>query len=431
MPTSEEVDAVMKSIRSIEDEKEVPRRVLSLVSLDTISTRDCDTSSKEHLFMDFLSRPVQDEEDDASAMGLAASDTFDVEVLEEHSVSSETPSPSPMQRKGENEGPEHWPKAQTQHPRDGVRKVSLREKLQTITFLRPNQIRKQESDTNVDESNSVQPEQTDRKKPDRHNSFVNFFRSKQSRKQEYDELPTPINVDVPNSVQPELTDKKKPERQNSFVNFFRPNHVQEQDYDRVPTSIKVDESNSVKPDQANRKKPERQNSIAQEIIDDFRPGKGDQKILRAIGRTATVNVAILVTAATGGAAGAIGYVAGGAFTSKRLFDGLQAQDEKEVTKSLAVYGAATGASVGAQALTGVLMVGLAGASLPLAAAVAFGVGCASGISAGALSEWTVDKCMADEEDCDIKTSQSGKSDDDTVASTRTDDAVAYTSGQSV
>ena len=36
------------------------------------------------------------------------------------------------------------------------------------------------------------------------------------------------------------------------------------------------------------------------------------------------------------------------------------------------------------------MIGVLGASLPLAGAVAFGVGCATGISAGALSEWTVD-----------------------------------------
>ena len=116
-------------------------------------------------------------------------------------------------------------------------------------------------------------------------------------------------------------------------------------------------------------------------------------MLRAIGRTAAVNAAVLVTAATGGAAGAVGYAAGGAITSKRLVDGLVANDDKEVTKSLAVYGCATGASVAGQAITGALMIGLAGASLPLAGAVAFGVGCCSGITAGALSEWTVDRCM--------------------------------------
>ena len=137
----------------------------------------------------------------------------------------------------------------------------------------------------------------------------------------------------------------------------------------------------------------RASSLLQNIVDDCTPHKGDQKILRAIGRTATVNAAVLVTAATGGAAGAIGHATGGAITTKRLYDGLVAQDEKEVTKSLAVYGAATGASVGAQALTCALMIGVAGASLPVAGAVAvaFGVGCCSGVTAGALSEWTVDK----------------------------------------
>ena len=57
---------------------------------------------------------------------------------------------------------------------------------------------------------------------------------------------------------------------------------------------------------------------------------------------------------------------------------------------MAVYSCATGASVVGQAVTGAIMLGVAGASLPLAGAVAFGVGCCSGITAGALSEWTVD-----------------------------------------
>ena len=61
-----------------------------------------------------------------------------------------------------------------------------------------------------------------------------------------------------------------------------------------------------------------------------------------------------------------------------------------MAKSLAVYSCATGASVVGQAVTGAIMLGVAGASLPLAGAVAFGVGCCSGITAGALSEWTVD-----------------------------------------
>mmetsp|Transcript_31385 Transcript_31385/g.75851 ORF Transcript_31385/g.75851 Transcript_31385/m.75851 type:complete len:329 (-) Transcript_31385:126-1112(-) len=147
------------------------------------------------------------------------------------------------------------------------------------------------------------------------------------------------------------------------------------------------------PDRPSRPALEKQNSILQNIVEDFNPEKGDQKILRAVGRTAAVNAAVLVTALTGGAAGAVGYVAGGAITSKRLFDGLQQQDEKEVTKSLAVYGCATGASIAGQALTGALLIGVVGASLPVAGAVAFGVGCCSGITAGALSEWTVDGVM--------------------------------------
>jgi len=137
----------------------------------------------------------------------------------------------------------------------------------------------------------------------------------------------------------------------------------------------------------------RRNSFIQTIVEDFSPN-GDQKILRAVGRTATVNAAVLLTAATGGVgASAIGYATGGAITAKRLSDGVAKKDEKEVTKSLAVFGAATGASIAGQALTGALMIGVAGASLPVAGAVAFGVGCATGISAGALSEWTVDGIM--------------------------------------
>eukprot|EP00984_Skeletonema_dohrnii_P008111 scaffold2972_cov92-Skeletonema_dohrnii-CCMP3373.AAC.5 len=137
----------------------------------------------------------------------------------------------------------------------------------------------------------------------------------------------------------------------------------------------------------------RRNSFVQSIVDDF-SSSGDQKILRAVGRTATVNAAVLLTAATGGVgASAIGYATGGAITAKRLSDGVANKDDKEVTKSLAVFSCATGASIAGQALTGALMIGVAGASLPVAGAVAFGVGCASGISAGALSEWTVDGIM--------------------------------------
>ncbi|KAL7510787.1 hypothetical protein ACHAXN_007677 [Cyclotella atomus] len=136
---------------------------------------------------------------------------------------------------------------------------------------------------------------------------------------------------------------------------------------------------------------DRIDSLIQIILDDFRPGKGDQKILRAIGRTASVNAAVLLTAATGGAAAAagVGLGVGGAITAKRAADGIIQKDEKEVVKSLSVYGAATGASIGAQAITGAILLGC-GAALPVVAAVAFGAGCASGITAGALSEWTVE-----------------------------------------
>mmetsp|Transcript_39772 Transcript_39772/g.85755 ORF Transcript_39772/g.85755 Transcript_39772/m.85755 type:complete len:307 (+) Transcript_39772:255-1175(+) len=138
--------------------------------------------------------------------------------------------------------------------------------------------------------------------------------------------------------------------------------------------------------------PPETNQLIKNVLKDF-SSEGDQKILRAIARTATVNAAVLITATTGGAAGAVGYATGGAIAAKRLSDGILQNDEKEVTKSLAVYGCATGASIAGQAITGAVMTGVAGASLPLAGAVAFGVGCCSGIAAGALSEWTVDSVM--------------------------------------
>merc|ERR1711966_236791 len=134
----------------------------------------------------------------------------------------------------------------------------------------------------------------------------------------------------------------------------------------------------------------RPSSFVQAIVDDFRPGKGDQKILRAVGRTAAVNAVVLVTAVSGGATATAGFATGGVITSKRIFDGLNAEDEREVTKALAVYGAATAGSVLGQAAASAIMLGLVGAGLPAAAAVAFVVGCVCGISAGALSEWTVD-----------------------------------------
>ncbi|CAJ1952300.1 unnamed protein product [Cylindrotheca closterium] len=161
--------------------------------------------------------------------------------------------------------------------------------------------------------------------------------------------------------------------------------------------------------------------IAQEIAKDF-SSNGDQKILRAIGRTAAVNAAILATALTGGAAGAAGILTGGAMTAKRLGDGVQQEDEREVAKSLAVYGSATTASIVGQTVTGALLVGVAGAALPVAGAVAFVVGCASGITAGALSEWGVDHALkrgndTDDENChDDEEEEEKVTDDETVDS---------------
>ncbi|KAL7535286.1 hypothetical protein ACHAWF_005116 [Thalassiosira exigua] len=177
--------------------------------------------------------------------------------------------------------------------------------------------------------------------------------------------------------------------QTLLDNFEKPRHKAS----TVDTAGDAQQDSTQKGNDNECNHSERRKSFLQDIVDDFSPERGDQKILRAIGRTATVNTAVLVTAATGGAAGAVGYITGGAITSKRLFDGIAKQDEKEVTKSLAVYGCSTGASIAGQAITGALMIGLAGASLPLAGAVAFGVGCCSGITVGALSEWTVDRCM--------------------------------------
>ena len=132
-----------------------------------------------------------------------------------------------------------------------------------------------------------------------------------------------------------------------------------------------------------------------EIVDDFDSSRGgDRKILRAIGRTATVNAVVAATAALGPIAAVAGYATGGAITARRLVgDGIAKEDPKEVAKSLAVFGSATSASVAGQAITGAVAIGVLGVSLPLAGALAFGVGCVSGITAGALSEWGVDGVM--------------------------------------
>lgn len=175
-------------------------------------------------------------------------------------------------------------------------------------------------------------------------------------------------------------------RQKSDNDFDTSGHT-------VACSVYDDDDCSVEPIEASdvTNATEKRDSLVQTILDDFKPDKGDQKILRAIGRTASVNAAVLLAAATGGAAAAagVGFGVGGAITAKRAADGIVQKDEKEVVKSLSVYGAATGASIGAQAITAAILLGC-GAALPVAAAVAFGAGCASGITAGALSEWTVD-----------------------------------------
>jgi hypothetical protein len=143
----------------------------------------------------------------------------------------------------------------------------------------------------------------------------------------------------------------------------------------------------------------RTSGVWKEIIDDFDSSRGgDRKIMRAIGRTATVNAVVAATAALGPIAAFAGYATGGAITAKRLMgDGIANEDPKEVAKSLVVFGSATSASLAGQAITGAVAIGILGVSLPLAGAMAFGVGCVSGITAGALSEWGVDGVMKGEE----------------------------------
>eukprot|EP00547_Thalassionema_nitzschioides_P002826 CAMPEP_0194222388 /NCGR_PEP_ID=MMETSP0156-20130528/32825_1 /TAXON_ID=33649 /ORGANISM="Thalassionema nitzschioides, Strain L26-B" /LENGTH=534 /DNA_ID=CAMNT_0038953155 /DNA_START=100 /DNA_END=1704 /DNA_ORIENTATION=- len=130
------------------------------------------------------------------------------------------------------------------------------------------------------------------------------------------------------------------------------------------------------------------NNLWQEILHDCT--KGDKKLLRAIGRTAFVNAVVAITALTGGAVGVVCYATGGAITARRFIEGAVKSNSKEMVKSLTVFGCAGTASLMGQLIAGALMTTIAGVSLPVAAAVAFGVGCTSGITAGALSEWGVD-----------------------------------------
>merc|ERR1712238_321341 len=50
------------------------------------------------------------------------------------------------------------------------------------------------------------------------------------------------------------------------------------------------------------------------------------------------------------------------------------------------------------AITGAVLIGVVGASLPVAGVIAFAVGCVSGVTGGALSEWGVDGVMVDDKD---------------------------------
>ena len=180
---------------------------------------------------------------------------------------------------------------------------------------------------------------------------------------------------------------------------------------------------------------EKQSSrVWQTIRDDFDTSRGgDHKILRAVGRTATVNAVVAVTAVLGPLAAVAGYATGGAITAKRLVgEGIRHDNPKEVVKSLAVFGSATSASVAGQALTGVVAMGVLGASLPVAGAVAFTVGCVCGITAGALSEWGVDGVMKD--DTKKETAVDVDDDDDgsnkeTLNCHQTDDTVTKIPGK--
>lgn len=155
------------------------------------------------------------------------------------------------------------------------------------------------------------------------------------------------------------------------------------------------------------------NGIWKAVSDDFNPNNGgDRKILRAIARTATVNAVIAGTAVFGPIAAVAGYATGGAITAKRLVgDGIIDDNKKEIVKSLAVFSAATTCSVAGQALTGALLIGVVGASLPVAGAIAFAVGCVSGITGGALSEWGVDGVMVEHGNSNSM-KQNEKDDDD-------------------
>ena len=173
-------------------------------------------------------------------------------------------------------------------------------------------------------------------------------------------------------------------------------------------------SNSNVKSSPNTNSSSNKNAIWKAVSDDFNPNNGgDRKILRAIARTATVNAVIAGTAVFGPIAAVAGYATGGAITAKRLVgNGIIDDNKKEIVKSLAVFSSATTCSVAGQALTGAVMIGVVGASLPVAGAIAFAVGCVSGITGGALSEWGVDGVMVDENGNSNSMKQNEKDNDD-------------------
>jgi len=166
-------------------------------------------------------------------------------------------------------------------------------------------------------------------------------------------------------------------------------------------------------------------NVLKEVIDDFQCG--DKKILRAIARTATVNLTVLTTHLIGGGVVGVmgGLLAGGTITAKRLGEGIAEEDEKEVAKSIAVYSSATTASITGQAITGAILLGVGGVALPVVAAVAFGVGCVSGISAGALSEWGVDNVLEDDKNDNNNQKESRKENNNTQSYVVLEDEVFF------
>ena len=99
--------------------------------------------------------------------------------------------------------------------------------------------------------------------------------------------------------------------------------------DSVAETVSTSEESSCSSDEEKEEKT----SILNEVLNDFDSSKGgDNKILRAIGRTALVNVVVTATTLTGGATAGVGYLAGGAITAKRFGDGVEKDDHKECVK---------------------------------------------------------------------------------------------------